>query len=219
MTTTKEKVLELVASGKVTAAEGDELLKALGPPGVSRWRKLVNPFEAMPLSLGLALGVAGVLAALALTTLKVHFDGALDVHFGADAPVLAQALLEQAVVWPGVALVLWACAWALARQSRFVDFLSVVAVARLPLIVTGLAVGFLGPYLPTAVGAEPSQVAVAPLLLLVVVTLPAIVISFTWFYQGFRNASGLRGVKAAVAFTLSIIAAEILSKTALWALS
>ena len=75
MTATKEKVLELVASGKINAAEADELLHAMQSPRRSVWSLLMNPFETESTAYLVALGGVGMLFGLALSRWNVRFDG------------------------------------------------------------------------------------------------------------------------------------------------
>ncbi|MBX7113626.1 MAG: hypothetical protein K1X64_04765 [Myxococcaceae bacterium] len=214
MTTSRDKVLELVASGKISAAEGDGLLKAMAAPGPGFWHTLWNPFERLSLSVSLALGVAGVLAALVLSHFNVRFDGAFDVHAMNSSVSLSTALIEQAIVWPGVALLFWLGALTLARSARAVDFLAAVAVARLALLPVGIATAPLAPLLPRDVSTT-STTHLLPLIVLVAIALPALALFFVWLYRGFRHASGLRGARCGVAFVTLLVLAEVLSKVAL----
>jgi len=74
----------------------------------------------------------------------------------------------------------------------------------------------LRPYLPTNLGSVPSRS--GPLLLLTVLTLPALVWMVALLYKGFSAASGLSRARGALVFTAALIAAEIVSKLVLaWA--
>ncbi len=214
MTTSRDKVLELVAAGKISAAEGDGLLKAMAAPRAGFWRTPWNPFERLSLSVSLALGLAGVLAALGLSRFGIRFDGAFDVHSLSTPVSLGAALIDQAVVWPGVALFFWLGAFTLARSARAIDFLAAVAVARLALLPVGIAAAIFAPLLPQD-GSAPSGAQMLPLILLVAITLPALALFFVWLFRGFRHASGLRGVQCGVAFGVLIVLAEVLSSVAL----
>lgn len=214
MTTSRDQVLELVATGKISAAEGDGLLKAMAAPRAGFGRTLWNPFERLSLGISLALGLAGVLAALGLSYFGIRFDGAFDVHAMSTPVSLSAALIEQAVVWPGVALFFWLGALTLARAARAIDFLAAVAVARLALLPVGVAAAVFALLLPQD-GATPSGAQMLPLILLIALTLPALALFFVWLYRGFRHASGLRGVQCGVAFGMLIVLAEVLSKVAL----
>ena len=92
-TTSREQILEMVSSGKISAAEGDELLRALEAPRRSRWRLFVNPFDALPVTRALGIGLLGVIAGVALSRWRVRFDGALDVHIVRAAVSLSGAHL------------------------------------------------------------------------------------------------------------------------------
>lgn len=215
MTTAKEEVLRLVFSGKVTSAEGDELLRAMSAPR-RRWplRLLINPFERLGGVTALAIGLFGSLAGIALSRLHVRFDGALDVHVVPLAPPLREAVLDQLVAWPLVAAVAWLIGLTIAPKGRMVDFLGVVGVARIPLLLVGVfaaAARHRLPMDPAGIGSTPPAV----LLGLVAVILPAIAWMLVLLIEGFRTATGVLGPKGGVAFVGVVVVAEIASKVAL----
>ncbi len=212
----REQILEMVSSGKISAVEGDDLLKALEVPRRSRWRALVNPFEKLTTARALALGFMAAVAGVILSRWRVRFDGALDVHVVRAAVSLRQALIDQLVAWPLTSLLLWLGALPLARQTRPADVLANVGVARLPLLWVAAVAILTTPYLP----ANPAQAmsAPGPLILLTVLTIPALVWAVALLYNGFSAASGLAKARGAVLFTALLIAAEVVSKLALaWA--
>jgi len=216
MTSEKEKVLEMVASGKVTAAQGDELIAALERPRRATWRALVSPFEWLPM--GHALLVAAVVcgASLLLAWLVgVRFDGAIDMHVsGYSAPWLTP-LLDQLVAWPLFALVLWGASRIVAREGRFIDFLAVVGVARAPLVLMAVVVVVAFPD-PNDLLERAMTNPLDPVLLLVVVlAVPFIVWVFVWLYQGFKVASGARGAGLVIGFVTAVVVAEVVAKVAL----
>ncbi len=213
MTTPRDQVLELISSGKITAAEGDELLKALNTQRPSSWKLLINPFEKLNVLTALGLGVFGAVLGIALSRWSIRFDGALDVHIAPDVVPWRQAIIDQVVAWPLVAMILWGIAFLFARQGRLPDFLGYVGTARLPLLVVGFVAGAMKSQLPTAPGDVGSPPPIA-LLVLVAATLPALVWAVAMLFQGYKTASGLRGAKCAFSFTFAIILAELLSKVA-----
>jgi hypothetical protein len=215
MTNSREQILEMVASGKISAAEGEALLEALRPK--RRWSWLSDPFERLDATRALALGVAGAAAGLVLSRFHIRFDGALDVHVSRAAVTLRQALADQLVSWPLLALVLWAAARARGAHARVVDVVANAGVARLPILWVAFVVALLHDHLPTN-PADRSRGALAVVLALVVFSLPAIVYAVVLFYRGFRAASGLRGERGGVAFTVGLVAAEVVAKLALKAL-
>lgn len=218
MTASREKVLDLVASGKISASEGDELLRALQPAQKNRWRILVQPFESHSLTWLLAFGGVGALGALALSMLGIRFDGAIDVHRSTTDVPLSQALLDQAVAWPLMALVCWGVALAAGRASRLIDFVGVVGVARLPLLLVAVAGALIGPHLRQDADSEATLGMLALEAFFLILVVPALVWAVVLLSQGFRHVSGLRGGKATLLFTLSLVVAEILAKATLYLL-
>ena len=212
MTTSREQILEMVASGKISAAEGETLLEALRPK--RRWRWLAAPFERLAAPRALALGAAGAAAGLLFSRFHIRFDGAFDIHTSRAAVTLRQALTDQLVSWPLPALVLWAAARVRATQARIVDVVANVGVARLPLLWVALVVALLHDRLPKS-PVDRSPGAMAVVLVLAVLSLPAIVYAVILLYRAFRAASGLRGARAGITFTLGVVTAEVISKLAI----
>jgi hypothetical protein len=213
MTKTEEKVLDLVSSGKITAAEGDELLKALAARQRPSWRWIINPTDRLSVPQSLLLGAAGVFGGLLLSRWNVHFDGALDVHLGPSSPSFARVVIEQIVAWPLTAGVFWLAALAFVRRARAIDFLASVGVARLPLLAVGAMAAAMKDRLPSRPTEVPS--ATPALLILAALSLPAVIWMITLLFQGFRTASGLRGTRGGVLFAAAVVLAEVLSKVAL----
>jgi hypothetical protein len=212
MTTSREQILEMVASGKISAAEGEVLLQALRPK--RRWGLLADPFDHLEATRALALGAAGAASGLVLSRFHIRFDGAFDVHLSRAAVTLRQALADQVASWPLVALALWAAARVSGARTRVVDVITNFGVARLPVLWVALVVVLLKDSLPKGPG-TPSRLAIAALIALVVLALPALVYTVILFYRGFSAASGLRGTKGAFTFTLGLVLAEVVSKLAL----
>ena len=209
METSKEKVLELVATGKISAAEGSELLGALVKPGPSIWSRLGNPFERLNGMATWSLTVVAVLIGFLLFKWNVRFDGALDVHSTHNG-LPEVALWDQIVAWPLTALVFWLTSRAVGQKGRVSDFLGAVGVARIPLVLIGILIGGLGPRARIDTS-SPSIGAVA----LVLGVLPLVAWAVVLLLNGFRNASGLREGKSTRVFFVALVVAEILSKVVL----
>jgi hypothetical protein len=215
-TTSREQILEMVSRGKISAAEGDELLRALEAPRRSRWRTLLDPFDQLNVLLALAIGLAAALGGVLLSRWGIRFDGALDVHIGRAAVSLRKAIVDQLVAWPLTAVVLWVGALPLARQTRLADLIANVGVARVPLLWVAAVTVALGGHIPTNPGAALSSP--GPLVLLTVLTIPALVWMVALLYNGFSAASGLARRRGGLVFAGALIAAEVVSKLALaWA--
>jgi hypothetical protein len=212
MSTAQDRVLELIASGKVTPAEGELLLRSLRPARRPWWQVALNPFDTLPTRLLWAAAVITAGLSVVVAGLGgIRFDGALDIHVVAPRVSWLEMALDQIVGWPLTALVMWSAALVFARQSRLFDFLSFVGAARAPLL---LAACIAAPMLsPLAGSPAPSQQSV--LLLSVVILIPFLVWFIALLVAAMRTASGLNGGRLAAAVTASITAAEAISKVVL----
>ncbi len=209
-----QRILEMLAAGKLAPAEAERLLAALRRPRPRLDRWLFQPLELLPTHIALLVGVAAAAAGLLLSLLRIRFDGALDLHL-VDAQVpWSVALVDHFLAWPATALVLWGAARLVARQGRFVDFLAAVGVARVPLVLAAALVGGVGARFDQVdEGAVPPAVVVVALL-----TLPFVAWFVALLVTGMRTAAGLRGARLAAAAVGGVVAAEILTKLALLAI-
>lgn len=206
------RVRRLVQSGKVGPEEGESLLAALAErPARSPFWILVNPFDRFGGGPAAGAGLFISVCSLLVARLGVRFDGFLDLHVARwHVPSLGTSLLEQAVAWPLGALLFWSYAQAVTRHVRFLDFIGMCGLARLPLLVAAIPIALLSPHTARV----PAKLTPG-LLAVSLVALPCVVWHLTLLYQGFKNASGIRGVKLTGAFVFLVILAELLSKAAL----
>lgn len=135
MTTSQEKVLQMVASGELTADQADSLLRAM-PREPSRLRMLLHPLDAMTTGQALLLGAIAGAAGIALGAAGVQFDGALDLHLTPHVPSLGVRALQLAVAWPLTALVFWCGTRVFRKPARAIDFLAAVGVTRVPYVLS-----------------------------------------------------------------------------------
>ncbi len=214
MTTTRDRIQSLVQNGTVPPDEAEALLAAVGAPGRRHWaRVLLDPLEclgAMQLAL---VGLGASLLGIAVERWGMTFDGFLDLH-RTDAPwSLAQSLQRALVAWPLGALVLWLASLVAGRQGRFIDFLGVVGVARVPVVLFAIPIAAITaargiPGAPASAGAAPAPV----ILAMVVFGLAAVGWNIVLSYRGFGTASGLRGGKRIALYVAGVLLAEFGSK-------
>jgi len=204
-----ERVRRLVEAGTVAPEEGERLVAAMDrAPGRSPLWLLVNPFDRFGGGVAAAAGVVVGALGIGATRLGAHFDGFLDLHVSrAHVSPIRVALVEQVAAWLLPAALFWAYARVFARHVRVVDFVGMIGLARLPLVLAAFPVALLVP----DVHALP--IALTPALLAVVLI---VLVSLGWYvtllYQGFKNASGLRGGKLVGGLVAMIVAAEVASK-------
>lgn len=212
MSDAKRKVLDMVEQGKITTAEADALLGAMRERPRLSLRVLFDPFDRVGVAGGLVVGVvASVVAALVSIPLGMRFDGFMDIHAALGPVTATAAITDQLVAWPLSAIVLWLVALPFARASRPADFLAATGLVRLLPLVAGV---LLAPLIP-----EPA--ALGDLLSMLPMVAVAVVFA-GWFIAAtvfaFRHASGLRGGRLAAAAVVALLAAEIVSKAAIWGL-
>jgi hypothetical protein len=157
---------------------------------------------------------------------NAHFDGVLDLHIGAEAPIwffIAEGLIDWccmslAMILAGVIVV--------RRRFRIVDVIGTQALARYPSLLS-VAVLLPAPVREgfnrviefaiskSAQGSTPVDIGGMDVLFMgvvMLVTLLVIVWMVALMYRGYAVSCGTRGGKGIVSFIIGIIAAEILSK-------
>jgi hypothetical protein len=215
MTTSPEKVLELLADKRITSAEADSLLAALKPKAATQaWTWFLNPLERLPLSVALGLGAIAVGLQLLLAQKGVSFDGALDVHASGATVGWNRALLHAAVSVPLTAAVFWGAARALKHSARFIDLVATVGLSRWPALVEGLvALRISGMGMHRLQHPGPLEIVLLLGLILFAIR------NITILCLGFRTASGLRGGRLASGIIGALLIAEVLSKIVLYAVT
>ncbi|MFW6162505.1 MAG: hypothetical protein ACODAJ_07020 [Planctomycetota bacterium] len=195
--------------------------------GLRTW--LFNPFRYVAggpaLGMGLILIAAAGLIGSASTT---HFDGVLDVHTGAEAP-LWWFMAEGFVAWLALAVPLWVAGKVLSKSHvRAVDVFGTQALARAPSLVTAAAALLPGYrryalrvaalFTKAAPGGQVQAIDPVVFAFVMVVILGTLVWMVALMYRGFAVACNLRGGKAVVGFIVAAVVGEVLSKVALWAM-
>jgi hypothetical protein len=217
MNTPAERIRDLAAKGALPPEQAEDLLSALSPADAKRRRSLlIDPLERVPAERLALVGLAAVLVGMGLERFGLRFDGFLDLHVShAPWPPLL-SLVTAACAWPLGALLLWLVARAAGRQGRFIDFLGLVGVARVPLVVSAIPIALLASLspLPAFTPGQPPQFSLA----FVAIALLAVA-GVSWrmviLYRGFVTASGLRGPRRVGAFVVALLLAEVASKVVL----
>lgn len=207
MNKASEKVLDLVKEGKISPEEGNQLLSAMDFSKGGLWQMLFHPFERLSLITTFGIAFVVTLCSLALSRWSIRFDGTLDLHINIAPVVWRVAFMEQVVAWPVTAISLWATAKVFQKQTRLLDFLGFVGIARLPLLLGAISLLWIiqGP------------------LIIRTSFLPLVGVVFPWYcwfiallFNAYKVASGMRGRKLTIMFIVGLFIAEILSKMVLW---
>jgi hypothetical protein len=185
---------------------------------------LVNPFFYIAGGQALALGLAAILlAALVGSCGNTHFDGVLDTHVGASAP-LWFFLAEGVIDWLCLSVVLWVCGKIISQTAfRAVDLFGTQALARWPALFISLVAlpkVFLRFSTELLQQINQGNLHLDPLdafLFLAIVTamIPLVCWMVALMYRSFSVSCNVKGGKAIGTFILGLLIAEALSKLAL----
>ena len=205
MTSSKERILQMLASGKINSDEANKLLDAITERRVSKFKIFFDPFDKLTVGLGIALSILFATLSILLSKFNIRYDGALDLHIVDRKVLFLEAFFDQFVAWPCTALVFWIITIKYAKGGRFIDFLMGVGVARFPMLLGG----FMGAMISLLFSGIISKRSV--LLLSVAFVIPCCVWFITLLFFSFKTASGLSGLRLTVLFIVSLVVAELLS--------
>jgi hypothetical protein len=182
---------------------------------------LFNPFFYIAGAQALMLGIVAILLTALIGSFgNAHFDGVLDTHVGAAAPMwvfFAEGLID----WLCLTLVLWVCGKIISKTMfRAVDIIGTQALARWPALFISLLA------LPPAFQKFSTELLaqiqkgdfnfnvqhLSIFLMLVVAMLPFIVWMVRLMYKSFSVSCNVSGGKAIGTFVIGLFVAEILSK-------
>jgi len=201
----------------------------IGPSKVSLQQRLFNPFKYVAGGKALGWGLAAILLAGGIGSISnTHFDGVLDTHTGAAAPLLL-FFVAGIADWLSLALVLFAIGLVASKSSfRTIDLFGTQALARWPTIFTALFCLLPGyhqitSYLAWKYGGIGSEVVVSPVAyfqygIVVLVMLLVIVWMVMLMFQSFRISCNLKGGKAVVLFIVGMLIGEGISKVGFYIL-
>jgi hypothetical protein len=190
---------------------------------------LFNPFVYVAGGKALVLGLAAILAAgLIGAASNTHFDGVLDTHTGASAPLwffISQGIVD----WLCLAVVLLIAGRIVSKTPfRTIDVLGTQALARWPTIFVALAM------LPKGIQRfsnsllEQFREGKTPHFntsdaLLFAAAMGVLILCLIWIvrlmYKSFSVSCNVRGGKAIGTFIGGLIIAEVLSKIAVYGLA
>jgi hypothetical protein len=190
---------------------------------------LFNPFRFIAGFKALLLGLAIILiSGLVGSFSNTHFDGVLDVHTGAAAPMwffLAEGLIDW--ICPAVPLFLFGL---IVSQSSFrtIDVLGTQALARWPYLIAALAMlpnankrvlaYLMSKLIQTAPAAaiNPADVLVFGFAMIVVLLMTIWMVAL--MYRAYAVSCNIKGAMAVATFIVGLIAAEAISKFAMFLL-
>lgn len=184
---------------------------------------LFNPFRYVAGAKGLAVGVAAVLAAGLVGSLSnSHFDGVLDFHTGAPAPLWV-FVSEGLIDWIALAVLLLVGGKIISRSRfRLLDVFGTQAMARFPALITALVALLPGyrryaghlaaQYVKTLpdVRTLPADPAVFGITVIVVILMTVWMVAL--MYRAYSVSCNVAGGKAVGVFIVALLLAEVASK-------
>jgi len=187
---------------------------------------LFNPFKFIAGYQALLIGLAAILLASLIGSLSnTHFDGVLDVHTGLQAP-LWFFLSEGLINWISLVIPLFFFGLIVSRSSfRTIDVIGTQALARWPYLITAVVMlpdanRKVLEYLTakytqshTVIPIDPTDIAIFAAAMLLTVLM--IIWMVALMYRAYAVSCNIRGPKAIATFIISLIGAEVLSKTAI----
>jgi hypothetical protein len=191
---------------------------------LTQW--LFNPFKFIAGYQALLVGLAAIILTSLLGSLSnTHFDGTLDVHTGPQLPLwffLSEGLID----WISMAIVLLFFGFIISRSSfRTIDVIGTQALARWPYLVTAIVMmpsanrKVLGYLISQHAHGSPTMqinnIDMAIFIIAMSITILMIIWAVALMYKAYAVSCNIKGPRAIIAFIISLIGAELLSKTAI----
>ena len=195
---------------------------------LSQW--LFNPFRFIAGFKALFLGLVIILVSAFVGSLSsTHFDGVLDVHTGAEAP-LWFFFAESVIDWACMVIPLFFFGLIVSRSSfRIIDMLGTQALARWPYLITALVllpdanrricVYIMSRLTQNTPAATIDYIDMFIFAFAMIVTILMAVWMVALMYRAYCVSCNLKGPKAIITFIVSLVGAEVLSKFAILSLA
>ena len=183
---------------------------------------LVNPFTHIAGGKAVLIGLGIQLLTVFVCNLTdVHFDGALDIHGGAEA-TLTQDFLMWGISVASIILLMYVSGLILTKGFRFVDLLGTVLIARTPYIINVITIALIELPSTETIIADPmsifTSVSMLALMSLTLITILILVWHIALLYNAYKVSIGLSGNKVIISFIIVIFLAEIISKALIYSI-
>lgn len=173
----------------------------------------LNPFEKIAGWQAFLVGSVFVLLSAIVSKFSyVALDGVLDIHLVKEL-TFEKSLMMQLLSIISLFVVMFVAGLLFSKRFRWIDILGTMTFSKIPFFIATLAGLFV--HIP-----EASQLMKNPFviledisfLLFLLLTVFVVIWSIVLMVQALKVSCNLKGEKLAIAFTVSIIVAEIISK-------
>ena len=173
---------------------------------MKKW--LYNPFAYIAGSQALVVGSIIMIVTLFCAYYgNMHFNGAIDAHFGSPQPFVT-FFLEQLIAWGSPVVVFYILAFFQSRSNfRFIDIAGTIAIARAPMLLVAIIALLSKSHMQTLNHNEIDGIVIAIGLLM----LFPLIWMITLMYNAFTVSFNLKGTRAIVGFIGGLVFAEIIS--------
>ncbi|MFB3897532.1 MAG: hypothetical protein ACE14V_14645 [bacterium] len=192
---------------------------------------LFNPFYYLAGGKAMGIGlIIMVISGLLCYFSNSHFDGVLDFHMGAKAPIWF-SLAEGIIDWVSFVIPLIVFGMLLSKtRFRVLDVFGTQALARFPalfMVLTAFVPGYQG-LIAKLVNITPTNAvsvltenigAVIILIAISMVILVLVIWMITLMYRAFAVSCNVSGWKAVIWFIVAIIVAEAISKIIIYSIA
>jgi hypothetical protein len=191
---------------------------------LSQW--LFNPFRFIAGFKALLLGLAIILVSGFVGSLSnTHFDGVLDLHTGAAAPMWF-FLSEGIINWVCMAMPLFFFGLIVSNSSfRVIDVLGTQALARWPYLIAAIVMlpdanrrvldYIVSKLTQNAPAAAISSIDVFIFGFAMIIAIFMLIWMVALMYVAYTMSCNIKGARAVITFIVSLIGAEVLSKVAI----
>lgn len=181
---------------------------------MNKWNLLINPFTRIAGWQAFVIGLVFiVLSGIIGTYTHVLFDGVIDAHVTDQEVVFKTSFALLAINIFSISLIMYLSGLIISRQTRFIDILGTMTLARAPMLLVALLGILVTPLSIEELMKDPMVIMGNPLFILFTVLIIPITIWFVaLMYNALKVSTGKKGGNLIAAFVIGLIGAEVLSK-------
>lgn len=189
---------------------------------------LLNPFEKFSERTLILFGfISNLIGGYLGFLLNVRFDGVLDIHFAGKIK-LYESFIDITIDILCITALLYIVGKLINSKTRFIDILSAIMIARIPLyFITFFNANNLmytiSHRMLYTIKSEKIDTFPLPDLLVILVFALISILFLVWFiillYNGFKTATNAKETKHTLLFIVALIFSEVLSKILIYSLN
>lgn len=185
---------------------------------MNQWKLLYNPFTRIAGWQAFIVGLVFVtLSGIIGTFTHILFDGVIDAHTTDQTISIKTSLIVLAINIACISVAMYVSGIFVSRQTRFIDILGTMTLARFPLFLVAILGVLVTPVSMEEMMQNPMVLFGDPqFILFILLIIPLMVWFVALMFNALKVSTGKSGGKLIAAFVVGLIGAEVLSKVLIY---